>query len=646
MIRSAPRSFFSSLFALSLSMGLIACGDSDDCSTNGDCPTGRICRLGLCALDPGFDGTVDSTPDIPLDCLVAGPDDLIMTEIMADPPSGADIDGNGAASTTGDEFVEVVNIAARPVALTNVQLDVGGKRVGLGTLCINPYQARVLFGSAGLPGLTNSGSTVSLLVDGTVVQTHTYGADGGKDSSLTLTAQLDKTSAWVLHKDVAPTAYSPGTCSNGNDFPDCDGVVNPPDAEVIGDSEVIVPTCSTKPVAGDLLINELLADPTGLDANKDNLPGTGDDEFIELVNVSANTVSLDGLIYRDAGTKVFNFPAGLCLAPDQSLLFFGKYEGTGDFGGAIVLSGNNISLNNDADTVTILDANATVMAQVNYASNIANDDQSIVRVTDLGADTTFVKHTAAPNANGARMSPGFCQNGNAFPDCSSPVEPAPTDTSETDTSETVDPGDTMIEVSDATETIDDVGPTCGPAPVAGDLVINEVMARPGTVDWNDDAIFATRRVQDEYVEVVSVATGPILMQGLKLADFEQDRYTFGSICMEPGEAIVVFGVGAKHYRASGVVQIDIATHSLALNDSVPSGAPAGPGVADQVILRYNPDNVLTALSIAASMSEGVSWARVPDLTGGMVAHPALPSGRRGSPGLCVDGEALPLCLPD
>ena len=642
MLSSVSRSFVSSLFALSLAVGLVACGDSDECSTNTDCPSGRICRLGLCALDPGGgDGTVDTTPDVPLDCLVAGPDDLIMTEIMADPPSGADIDGNGTASSTGDEFVEVVNIAARPVALTNVQLDVGGKRVGLGTLCINPYQARVLFGSADLPGLTNSSGTVSLVVDGTVVQTHTYGAEGGRDSSLTLSAQLDKTSAWVLHKDVAPTAYSAGTCSNGNAFPDCDGVVNPPDTEVTGDSEVIVPTCSTAPVAGDLVINELLADPTGLDANGDLLPGTNDDEFIELVNTSANTLLLDGLVYRDAGTKVFNFPAGLCLAPNQAVLIFGAYAGTGDFGDTIVLNGANISLNNDADTVSILDATSTVLAQATYSGTVANADQSIVRETDLSASAAFVRHSLAPNAGGTRMSPGRCQNGNTFPDCTTVVEPPPGDVSDaetTETTETIDPGDTIAETVGDTETVDDVGPTCGPAPVIGDLVINEIlMDPPSTFDANEDGTANTS--QDEFVEIVNVSPAAVSLQGVRVGDFDnvnnvptlRYRITFGALCLQPGEAVVVFGRGAWLYTAAGRVLINATASYMSLNND-----------SETIVISDALDNELARVQVGLANDQ--SWTRSPDLTGAFVQHKSVVTDVPASPGKCISLQTFPGCF--
>lgn len=617
----------------------VGCGESDECSTNSDCPPGRICRLGLCALDPGGDtGLGDTLPDIPLDCLVAGPDDLIMTEILADPPSGADVDGNGAASTSGDEFVEVVNIAARPVALTNVQIDVGGKRVGLGSICLNPYQARVLFGSGDLPQLTNSGGTVSLVVDGNVVQSHTYGDEGGRDSSLTLERQLDKTSAWVLHKDVVTTAFSPGTCANGNAFPDCDGGVVIPDGEVIGDGEV-VPSCTAVPAAGDLVINEILADPGDLDANGDGVPSGTDDEFVEVVNVSSSVLNLNGVVFRDAGTKVFNLPPGLCLGPNQVLLIFGKYNGTGSFGDAIVLNGNNLSLNNDADTVTLVDASSTVLAQASYSGNLANADQSIVRETDLSGSANFVRHSLAANAGGRRMSPGFCQSGSAFPDCASIVEPPPTDTdtSDSEVAETVDPGDTINETVDTSDTAEtDVGPSCGPLATSADLVVNEVMARPNSIDWNGDGTADNN--DDEFVEIVSIASGPVRLDGLKIADIQGDRYTFPILCLGPNEAVVVFGRGAKVFTASGVVDVDAALHRLQLNDT----ASAGSTTADQVFVRDGQGQVLATISFGTSTA-GASWALVPDLTGTLALHPAIDA-LRGSPGRCTSGEPFPLCI--
>ncbi|MCA9516284.1 MAG: hypothetical protein KC635_15185, partial [Myxococcales bacterium] len=133
---------------------LTACG-GDDCKSNSDCPAGQICRLGLCARDlGGTDGLINvDTEDIVLACDPAALGDLVLNEILADPPSGADVNGDGVASTSDDEFVEVVNISGKTIGLANVQIDVGGKKAALGAICLGPNEARVLYGSQGLPGL-------------------------------------------------------------------------------------------------------------------------------------------------------------------------------------------------------------------------------------------------------------------------------------------------------------------------------------------------------------------------------------------------------------------------------------------------------------------------------------------------------------
>jgi hypothetical protein len=613
---------------------LSACSDDEGCVTDSDCPSGRICRVGLCALDPNatldvnIDGEV-STPDIPSDCAVAGPTDLVMTEILADPPSGADPDGNGVPSTTEDEFVEVVNIAMRPVAITNVQIDVGGKRVPLGALCLGPNQARVLFGSSGLPSLTNSGGSVSLVVDGNVVQSHTYGSEGGKDSSLTLETQLDRNAAWVLHTAVSSAPYSAGTCANGNPFPECAGNGPPPDTispDTLTDTET-VSNCTTLPLPGDLLINELMADPgsgaAGLDANQDGTVDSSDDEFVEIVNVSTATLKLDGMIYSDAGTKSFTVPAGTCLAPDQALILFGKFSGTGSFPGALALSAGGLSLNNSGDTVTLKDASGSTLASVTFGAE-GDSDQSIVRATDLAPDASFVRHAQATNSGGTRMSPGLCQNGRPFPDCAVAVEPPPTDATSDST-----PADAIADTS--TDTASDVGPGCGPAAIAGELVINEVLLDPPSgFDANGDGTADT--TQDEFIEIVSTATGPIRLDGIKLADATSDRYTFGPICLDPGDAIVVFGKGAKHFGVAGPISLDTASHTVSLNND-----------GDTVTLRTSSETLAT--QVFAKLDDQ-SWTRAPERTGAFAQHKTVSTNASpASPGACAaSGQPFPGCL--
>lgn len=634
-------------FLTLIALAVTACGDDKDCSKDTDCPQGRICRLGLCALDPGLaDGVADGEilSDVPLDCDPAAPGDLVLNEILADPPAGADVDGNGIASATEDEFVEVVNVSSREVALSNVEIDVNGKRVGLGHLCLGANAPRLLFGSGGLPSLTNSSGAVSLVIDGVVVQNHTYGSEGGRDSSLTLATQLDPSASWVLHKDVWGTAYSAGRCANGNDFPDCAGGVVTPDADTVdGDTPgEVIADCTQAPVAGDLLINEVMADPgsgaTGNDGNGDGAVDSTDDEFIEIVNVSGATLLLDGVTLSDSGTKSFAFPAAVCVEPNQAIVVFGRYQGTGSFPGVQVFSGGGLSLNNSNDGVVLKDAGGGVLAQMSYGAE-ADADQSIVRAVDLDAAAAFVRHSQAPNAGGRRMSPGFCQNGMPFPDCAGPgpeveaveVVEQPDVVELDDVFETIDTADT----SEVGETIEDVGPSCGPAPEAGDLVVNEVLFDPpSSFDANGDGTPET--TQDEFIEVVNVSGGALSLAGVKIGDLQNPaRYTLGAAaCLGPGEAIVVFGKGAKHFSSAGVVALDEAVHTLSLNNGTPES-----------VSLTSAQGVVLWSEAFATIPADQSAVRSPELTGGFVGHTTVAPGVPASPGACVNGVPFPGCAP-
>jgi len=648
-------------FVATVGSGLGACSDDKSCSSNVDCPQGRICRVGLCALDPnGGDGTTtadgETFSDVPLDCTGAVPGELVLNEILADPPAGADIDGNSIPSTTEDEFVEIVNVSTREVALSNVEIDVNGKRVAAGRLCLAPNGARVIFGSGGLPSLTNTSGAVSLVIDGSVVQTHAYGSEGGKDSSMTLLTQLDPSSAWVLSKDHWSTPYSAGKCSNGNDFPDCTGGAVEPDAEVIDsetDQEVVVPQCNQAPVAGDLVINEVLADPgsgvTGLDANGDGVVDSGDDEFVEIVNVSSSTLLLQGLTLQDGGTASFAFGA-VCVAPNQAIVVFGEYKGTGSFPNILTFSAGNLSLNNGGDSVTLRDA-AGVLATVAYGSE-ADADQSIVRATDLDATAAFVKHSQAANSGGSKMSPGRCQNGNAFPDCTGGAEVSEVaeivesdvveNIAEEVSSEVAEETATEVQeeisldvsdVSDVTETIEDVGPTCGPGPVAGDLAINEVLFDPpaGFVS-NGDGTAET--VQDEFVEIVNNSGGALLLTGVKLGDGDNAaRFTFGAVCLGQGEAVVVYGKLAQQFTAAGMVAIDDKTHTLSLNNTTP-----------ETVRLTSASGELLASEFFATVPSDQSSTRSPDVSGAFVNHKTVGAGVAATPGKCLGGVAFPGCL--
>ncbi len=160
------------------------------------------------------------------------------------------------------------------------------------------------------------------------------------------------------------------------------------------------------------MINEVLADPAaGLagDANADGTRSSTHDEFIEILNYGAGTVDISGWFLTDAAAVRHVFPSGTALLPYDFLVVFG--------GGSPSLPGISwqtastgaLSLNNSAETVSLLDAGFHLVDRWTY-DGLANNDQSIVRFPE-GEGGAFVLHAGLPQAHGALFSPGTSIDG-------------------------------------------------------------------------------------------------------------------------------------------------------------------------------------------------------------------------------------------
>lgn len=111
-------------------------------------------------------------------------------------------------------------------------------------------------------------------------------------------------------------------------------------------------------------------------------------------------------------------------------------------------------------------------------------------------------------------------------------------------------------------------------PAAGDLVINEVMLADNTADTNCDG--STTNNADEFIELVNKSnkildiTGVTIDDDASLAGTLGPRHVFGaaasgSLTLEPGKAVVVWGAGSP--ACAGVSNWFLAsTGSLGLND--------------------------------------------------------------------------------
>jgi hypothetical protein len=204
-------------------------------------------------------------------------------------------------------------------------------------------------------------------------------------------------------------------CQNDIDCPGSDvcrgGKCQPrePDGGLDGGGDECYPH---SPAPGELLINEILADPPGSassdlegDANGDGTRSAAGDEFVEIGSLADCVLILGGVTVADSQEDKFTFPADVQLEPGKVVVIFGGGSPLGDFGGAQVFVASGLALNNDGDAVEIKSPEGIRLEVENYGTE-GGDDQSLTRFVDLNADTSLVKHTQVPDAQGSRFSPG------------------------------------------------------------------------------------------------------------------------------------------------------------------------------------------------------------------------------------------------
>ena len=328
---------------------------------------------------------------------------LFISEVLADPPSGAAGDANqdGQRDTYEDEFVELYNAGPNPISLA-------GWRLGDSTspdthfqfpadAVIEPGSYVILFGGGNptgftVPvytddgrignGLTNSGEDIRLTDDnGAEVASVSHGT---WPSDQSLVRNPPDGGAFIPHKTAAPSGaiFSPGRA---------------------------IDTASKTPSKPTyaLFISEVLADPPSRlagDANRDGKRDGYEDEFVELYNAGPNPISLAGWQLGDSTSpkRHFRFPSGAVIASRSYVVLFGGgnplgftfpvYTDDGKIGNGLTNSGEDIQLIDDAG---------------NTIAVVSHDDwpkdQSIVRTPSDGG--AFIWHKMASPIE-APFSPG------------------------------------------------------------------------------------------------------------------------------------------------------------------------------------------------------------------------------------------------
>ncbi|HEV7373595.1 MAG TPA: Calx-beta domain-containing protein [Pyrinomonadaceae bacterium] len=185
----------------------------------------------------------------------------------------------------------------------------------------------------------------------------------------------------------------------------------------------------------DIVINEVLADPpdgSNGDANHDGARDSNDDEFVELVNTTANNIDISGYQLLTRSTSASNdtlrhtFAPGTIFPAGSAIVVFGggSFNPTNPvFGGAQVFktsSSGGLSLTNSGGVVTLREPSQSIVSIFSYGGSTGlNGDanQSLTRSPDAGTNAdcgNFTLHSTAPGSDGRLFSPGTRVNGSPF----------------------------------------------------------------------------------------------------------------------------------------------------------------------------------------------------------------------------------------
>jgi endonuclease/exonuclease/phosphatase family metal-dependent hydrolase len=141
-----------------------------------------------------------------------------------------------------------------------------------------------------------------------------------------------------------------------------------------------------EPAAGDLLLNEILANEPGAD--------TGG-EFVEIVNRGTSAVDAGGFAIADS-------LAARAVIADGTFI---------PAGGALVVAGS-LGLSNDGDAITLADATGAVVDRVVYGAELAaRDGVSMTRTVDGDPGSAMVLHDEISDLS---SSPGAHHDGTPF----------------------------------------------------------------------------------------------------------------------------------------------------------------------------------------------------------------------------------------
>ena len=292
-------------------------------------------------------------------------DDIFLSEFLAD-PTGVDV---------GQEYVEIVNSSLFAVDLSGWTLGDAQspvRHVFAGTF-IDPGKSIVVFdrgdhsavagavnSSTGTLSLNNTNDTIVLIDPAGTKRGFAEYAATRSGVSWNRNADGRKDGTWAYHDGIPGAA---GTASAGRRW----------DGAPWGEAVEEVPI--------HLLINEVMADPTGADATR---------EFVEIVNVGVNPAALLGWTLGDQTSRTRHVFPATTLEPGRAILVWDS--GThGEAPVSQVASSGQLNLTNTGDAVVLYDERGRLHDQVTYSTG--SEGVSWNRNPDGSAGAPTAAHT-------------------------------------------------------------------------------------------------------------------------------------------------------------------------------------------------------------------------------------------------------------
>ena len=385
------------------------------------------------------------------------------------------------------------------------------------------------------------------------------------------------------------------------------------------------PACAA-PNFGELVLNEVMINPSGPEPQE---------EYIELINLSAQEVNLLGVTLTYRGDEKLRFTAG-CMAPNSAVALYDDellWRWSSPSREVAYTKGSFRFANTSDFAFELYSATGDALSSMIGEASLIKEGKSINRTPDINGESLALHPEVSPAS--LLSSPAACANGGTF-------ELACTDGMMG--SQLPPPGGTEVDMMGGmggTET--PIGgtsgggevippPNCDP-PFIGDLVINEVLSNPEGTE---------QETKDEFIEILNRSEQPVNLQDISLKYLKDEtEEQSGLISFTPGcfpakSALAIYHQTPGDRWVWSSIGQDTARLSQGHSTFMITNSKK---VTIQLLAQSG--QILSQMSFPSSVAEtsGVSANRSPDgvQEAEVSLHTELSSTSSISPGSCPNG---------